>query len=72
MAGNHRILVTIVAPEDGDERLAAADGVAIFYLPIQSPPGSRRIGIDMPIRLLVQDVKGFEAAGYSFEHAYDY
>ena len=72
VAGNHRILVTIVAPEDGDERLAAADGVAIFYLPIQSPPGSRRIGIDMPIRLLVQDMKGFEAAGYRFEHAYDY
>jgi len=41
-------------------------------LPIQSLPGLRRIGIDMPIRSLVQDVKGFDAAGYQFEHAYDY
>ena len=71
-AGNHRILVTIVAPEGGDATLATTAGVAIFYLPIQSAPGSQRIGIDMPIRLLVQDVKGFEAAGYKFEHAYDY
>ena len=52
--------------------LAAPDSVAIFRLTIQSSPGSRRIGIDTPIRSLVQDVKRFEAAGYRFEHAYDY
>jgi hypothetical protein len=72
VSGNHRILVTIVAPESVDAKLAAADGVVIFQLPIQSLPGSRRIGIDSPIRSLVQDVKSFEAAGYRFEHAYDY
>jgi len=72
VAGNHRILVTIIAPERGDTRLAVADGVAIFQLPIQSAPGSRRIGIDTPIRSLVQDVKASETAGYRFEHAYDY
>ena len=72
VSGNHRILVTIVAPENVDPKLAAADGVVIFLLPIQSLPGSRRIGVDMPIRSLVQDVKGFDAAGYKFEHAYDY
>jgi hypothetical protein len=72
VAGNHRILVTIVAPEGADTKLAAADGVAIFRLPIQSSPGSQRIGIDTQIRSLVQDVKSFEAAGYRFEHGYDY
>jgi hypothetical protein len=72
VAGNHRILVTIVAPEGADAKLAAADRVAIFRLTIQSSPGSRRIGIDTPIRSLVQDVQRFEAAGYRFEHGYDY
>jgi len=72
IAGNHRILVTIVVPQGSDAKLATADGVAIFNLPIQSSPGSRRIGIDTPIRSLVQDVKSFEAGGYRFEHAYDY
>ena len=72
VAGNHHILVTVIAPEGANAKLAAADGVAIFQLPIQSLPGSRRIGIDVPVRSLVQDVKGFEAIGYRFEHVYDY
>jgi hypothetical protein len=72
VSGNHRILVTIVVPQGTDATLAAADGAVIFELPIQSLPGSRRIGIDAPIRSLVEDVKGYEAAGYRFEHAYDY
>jgi hypothetical protein len=72
VAGSHRILVTIVTPKGTGAKLAAADGVIIFELPIQSLPGSRRIGIDTPIRSLVEAVKGFEAAGYRFEHAYDY
>jgi hypothetical protein len=71
VAGNHRILVTIVAPA-GDAKFATTDGVAIFRLPVQSSPGAQRIGIDTPIGSLVQDVRDFEAAGYRFEHAYDY
>ncbi len=70
-AGNHRILVTIVVPS-GDGRLAAFDGLPIFSVPIQSLPGARRIGVDVPVRSLVQDVVRFETAGYTFEHAYDY
>jgi hypothetical protein len=72
IAGNHYILVTVIAPEGAIAKLATADSVAIFQLPIQSSPGSRRIGIDVPVRSLVQDVKGFEAAGSRFEHVYDY
>jgi hypothetical protein len=41
-------------------------------LPIQSSPGSSRLGIDAPVRSLVGDVKRVEDAGYRFEHAYDY
>jgi hypothetical protein len=71
IAGNHRILVTIVLPKE-DAALAAFDGEPIFGLSIQSSPGSRRLGIDTPVRSLVADVKRFEEAGYRFEHAYDY
>ena len=71
VAGNHRMLVTIVVPP-GDGRLAGFDGLPIFSIPIQSRPGARRFGIDEPVRSLVRDVVRFEAAGYTFEHAYDY
>jgi hypothetical protein len=71
VAGNHRILVTIVVPQ-GDAKLAAFDGIPIFSLPVQSLPGSRRIGVDVPVPALVEDRIRFETAGYTFEHAYDY
>jgi hypothetical protein len=71
VAGNHQILVTILAPA-AHAKLAGTDEVELFRLPLQSSPGWRRIGIDMPVRSLVQSVKSFETAGYKFEHAYDY
>ena len=73
IAGNHRILITVILPEkDSDAGLAASGGVPIFGLNIQSSPGSRRVGVDTPVRDLVKDVGRIEAAGYRFEHAYDY
>jgi hypothetical protein len=71
VAGNHRILVTIVVPKS-DAKLAAFEGIPIFSLPIQSQPGSRRIGVDVPVQALVENCTRFESAGYAFEHAYDY
>lgn len=73
VAGNHRILITIVGPAAiSDATLAGSGGTAIFSLPIQSSPGSKRVGIDMPVRALVKNVDRADAAGYRFEHAYDY
>ena len=72
VAGNHHILVTVIAPEGAVTKLAPGDGVAIFQLPIQSSPGSRRIGVDVPVRSLVQALKNFETTGYKLEHVYDY
>jgi len=71
IAGNHRILITIVVPE-AKARLASPNAVTIFQLPIQSAPGSGRLGIDTPVRSLVENVHSFEAAGYRLEHVYDY
>ncbi len=71
VAGNNRILVTIVVPK-GHDKLAAFEGIPIFSLPIQSQPGSRRIGVDVPVQALVANCIRFESAGYAFEHAYDY
>jgi hypothetical protein len=71
IAGNHRILVTIVTP-GADATLADFDGEPIFRLAIQSSPGSRRLGLDTPVRSLVGNVKRVEDAGYRFEHAYAY
>ena len=62
----------MIAPDGSDAALAAAGGDIIFHLAIQSSPGSRRVGIDMPIRSLVSGVAGLEAARLKFEHAYDY
>lgn len=71
IAGNHRILVTVVVPEE-NTTMVVFDGEPIFKLPIQSLPGARRLGIDTPVRSLVGNVRRFEKAGYRFEHAYDY
>jgi hypothetical protein len=81
IAGNHRILITVILPEDNSEvgkdpskdaGLAASGTVPIFSLAIQSSPGLRRLGVDTPVRALLKDVGQIEAAGYKFEHAYDY
>jgi hypothetical protein len=85
VAGNHRILITMILPaqasdagkdtgEDAgkDAGLTASGGVPIFSLGIQASPGLRRVGVDTPVRALVKDVGQIEAAGYKFEHAYDY
>lgn len=70
IAGNRRILVTVIAPngtsfEDADSR-------TVFALPIQSRPGWARTGYDVPVERLTALIAAIEAQGAAFEHAYDY
>jgi hypothetical protein len=64
IAGNPRILVTVLAPVG-----LALPGDQVFALPIQSRPGWRRIGLDVEVPALAGLMRD---AGATFEHAYDY
>lgn len=70
IAGNRRILTTVIATEGKPLEIPGA--VALFSLPIQSRPSSRRIGYDTSVQALAAQIGLVEAAGGRFEHAYDY
>jgi hypothetical protein len=44
----------------------------VFSLPLQSRPGWRRIGIDMPVPALAAQIGAIKRQGGKSEHAYDY
>lgn len=67
IAGNPRILVTVLAPAG-----VALPGEPVFALPIQSRPGWRRLGLDVEVPALARLMRDAAAAGATFEHAYDY
>jgi hypothetical protein len=70
IAGHHRILVTVLAPKGP---LPAQPGAAeLFEVPIQSRPDRRRIGLDVAVAQLGAVMRGWEAAGATVEHVYDY
>ena len=69
IAGNRRILTTVLAPEG---KALAIGGVEIFSLPIQSQPGRRRVGFDVPVADLAHQMVEAARQGAEFEHAYDY
>jgi hypothetical protein len=70
IAGNRRILATVLAPEG--LKLAAPGASEIFSLSIQSRPGWRRVGLDAEVGALTRLIGGVERQGAQFEHAYDY
>ena len=70
IAGNTRILVTVIAPEA--KRLQTTGAREIFALPIQSRPGWRRLGLDTEVPALTALIESLEGQGAAFEHAYDY
>ena len=70
IAGNHRILTTVIVPPG--KTLNLADAVEIFSIPIQSDPGARRLGFDTAVPSLAAQAGAVEAQGGRFEHAYDY
>lgn len=70
IAGNRRILTTVLVPAGTPLPIPGTE--AVFSLPIQSRPGSRRVGLDTPVPTLAAQVGAVERAGGRFEHAYDY
>ena len=70
IAGNHRILVTVLAPTDP---LPPVPGTTeLFEASIQSRPDRRRLGLDVSVEQLAAAIRALEAAGASIEHVYDY
>jgi hypothetical protein len=70
IAGNHRILVTVLAPTDA---LPPVSGVTeLFEAPIQSRPDRRRVGLDVVVEHLAAAIRALEAGGASIDHIYDY
>jgi hypothetical protein len=70
IAGNHRILITVVAPNEALPTLP--ETIELFDTPIQSKPGRRRVGLDVPVPHLAAAIRTLEKAGVTIEHIYDY
>jgi hypothetical protein len=70
IAGNHRILVTVLAPPGTLPPLSGV--VPLFEAPIQSRPFTRRVGLDVPVEQLAAAIRTLEPAGIAVEHVYDY
>ena len=70
IAGNHRILVTVLAPAGP---LAPLDGTReLFEVAIQSRADRRRVGLDVSVEHLASAIRALEKSGATVEHIYDY
>lgn len=70
IAGNRRILLTVVVP--GSATPTLPQSTPIFAMPLQSRPGSRRIGLDTQVPAIGAVIRAATSQGVTFEHAYDY
>jgi hypothetical protein len=70
IAGNHRILVTVLARKGPLPRIPGT--TELFEAPIQSTPDRRRVGLDVPVEHLAAAIRALEPAGLTIEHIYDY
>jgi hypothetical protein len=55
IAGNHRILVTVLAPQGPLPSLP--DTTELFAVPIQSRPDRRRVGLDVSVERLAATIR---------------
>jgi hypothetical protein len=70
IAGNDRILVTVLAHEGA---LPPLDGARpLFEQAIQSEPRRRRVGLDVRVAELAATIRALEGAGATVEHVFDY
>jgi hypothetical protein len=70
IAGNDRILITVLAPSGSFPPLKGA--WSLFELPMQSRPAERRVGLDVPVPQLAATIRTLEGADATVEHIYDY
>jgi hypothetical protein len=70
IAGNHEILITVIAPQAA--RLDIKDATELFSLALDAKPGFRRAGLRARIDHLVDINRDLKAAGATIEHFYDY
>ncbi|HEU4369076.1 MAG TPA: hypothetical protein VFV05_12715 [Methylomirabilota bacterium] len=70
IAGNHRILVTVLAPQGPLPPLPGT--TELFEMSIQSRPDRRRVGLDVRVAGLAAAIRALESAGVTIEHIYDY
>ena len=70
VAGNHEILITVVAPKSA--ALDVKDTTALFSLDLDAKPGFRRAGLKARIDRLVDINRDLKARGADIEHFYDY
>jgi hypothetical protein len=70
IAGNHDILVTVIAPDTA--KLDIKDTTELFSLELDARPGFRRAGLKARVDQLVDINRDLKARGASIEHFYDY
>jgi hypothetical protein len=70
IAGNHEILITVIAPKTAD--LDVKGVTELFSLDLDARPGFRRAGLRARIDRLVDINRYLKATGASIEHFYDY
>lgn len=70
IAGNHEILMTVIAPDTA--KLDNPDAKELFSLELVARPGFRRAGLKARIDRLVDIKRDLKAKGVSIEHFYDY
>jgi hypothetical protein len=70
IAGNRRILVTVLAPRRPLPPLPGT--MELLEAPIQSRPDLRRVGLDVAVEQLAAVIRVLDGAGVVIEHVYDY
>ncbi|NOJ45622.1 hypothetical protein [Bradyrhizobium archetypum] len=70
IAGNHDILITVVAPDAA--KLDINGTTELFSLELDARPGFRRAGLKVRIDRLVDINRDLKARGAAIEHFYDY
>lgn len=70
IAGNTRILVTVISPPD--EPVILKDATVLLDVPVQARPGWRRVGLDVEVSSLMALMRSLEGSQLQLEHVYDY